>query len=83
MLFNKAGDYIMKRLSYNEFKEAVKKEWVLIRSIVNRRAPRRRPRDLGETEALIMLAEKAWANSIARGKLLKKGSRLYSLKLDE
>ena len=63
----------MKRVSYKEFKEAVKKESFITRSIIDRPAPRRRPRDSGETEALIMLAGKAWEDSIIHGRLQKKG----------
>ncbi|HBX23408.1 MAG TPA: hypothetical protein DEF34_07255 [Desulfotomaculum sp.] len=72
----------MKRVSYKEFKENVKKSASITRDFIDRRAPRRRPRDPGETEALILLANKAWENSIACGKLQKKGERLYALKIN-
>ncbi|MFA7467369.1 MAG: hypothetical protein WCY82_03775 [Desulfotomaculaceae bacterium] len=73
----------MKRISYQEFKANVKKSASITHRLIDRRAPRRRPRDPGETEALILLANKAWENSIASGKLQKKGIRLYAMKIDE
>jgi len=73
----------MKRISYREFKENVKKSASVTRRFIDRRAPRRRPRDPGETEALILLANQAWEYSIACGKLQKKGKRHYALKIDE
>ncbi len=73
----------MKRISYQDFKGKVKQSIPVTRGLIDRRAPRRRPRDPGETETLILLANQAWESAIACGKLQKKGKRLYAYKIDE
>lgn len=73
----------MKIVKYEEFKAMVKKKSFLTVRMVNRSAPRRRPRDPGEAEALALLAKLSWDKAIASGKLEKKGSRQYRLNIDE
>jgi len=71
----------MRRVKYKEFKDQVKKDSIKALRVINRRAPRRKPRDLDEVNALIRLAKISWESAIASGKLQQKGDRRYSLKV--
>jgi len=72
----------MRRVKYKEFKDRVGKESVFAVRMVDRGASRRRPRDLGEAEALVQLAGLSWDNAISSGKLQKKGARRYGLTIN-
>jgi len=72
----------MKSVKYDQFKNKIKKNNFLPIRIINRSAPRRRPRDAGEAENLARLTRISWERAIASGKLQKKGARRYSLNID-
>lgn len=72
----------MRRVKYQDFKKQVQKDSVNVLKMINRRAPRRRPRDPGEAEALVRHAWVAWEKAVSSGKLQKKGDRRYSLNID-
>ncbi|MDO7786912.1 hypothetical protein [Desulforamulus aquiferis] len=72
----------MKRVKYNDFKDKVRTKAVTTMKMLDRSAPRRRPRDQGEAEILVRLAVVSWDRAISSGKLQKKGERRYSLRTD-
>lgn len=72
----------MRRVKYQEFKDTVKKEAFFAVRMVDRRAPRRRPRNPGEAEVLAQLAQLSWDKAITSGKLEKKGVRHYRLNVN-
>lgn len=73
---------MMKRVNYQDYQEKVQKNSKGIVNRINRRAPRRRTRDLGETRALGRLALVAWEKAVSSGKLKKMGDRRYGLRID-
>jgi hypothetical protein len=73
----------MKRVKYSDFKELVKKKAGYSVASIDRSAPRRRPRDEGESVALIKLAIVSWDRAIQSGKLQRKGPRHYQLRIDK
>lgn len=50
--------------------------------MINRNAPRRRPRNPEEALALAILAKLSWDRAITSGKLEKTGGRQYRLNID-
>lgn len=74
----------MKNVIYESFKSLINnKKSTGILNNIDRRAPRRRPREQTESEVLANLAALSWNKAIASGKLQKKGDRHYSLKINE
>lgn len=72
----------MREVKYTEFKKSVKDQASDVVEQMNRRAPRRRPRNPVETEILAQLASTAWDKAIATGRLQKEGVRRYSLNVN-